>query len=99
MVIVNFTVLLVPQDAYASAISKLLEGKAAASFVMLVGIGLGLGASSSSPFSALTVTAKRALFLLILGLVNITIFDADILHYYAFYFFFAALLLSQSTRV
>lgn len=99
MVIVNFTVVLVPQDADAGAISKLLEGKAAASFVMLAGIGLGLGASSSSPFSALTVTAKRALFLLILGLVNITIFDADILHYYAFYFFFAALLLSQSARV
>ncbi len=34
-----------------------------------------------------------------LGLLNTLIFDADILHYYAFYFLFGAMCLSLSTRV
>ena len=38
------------------------------------------------------------MFLLVLGLLNMLIFDADILHYYAFYFFFGVLLLPLGNR-
>ncbi len=72
-----------------------LEGRAAASFVVLAGIGLGLAAARADYTATLGgVTTKRALFLLVAGgLLNMLIFDADILHYYAFYFFFGVLLL------
>ena len=43
------------------------------------------------------LTTKRALFLLVLGLLNSLIFDADILHYYALYFFFGVLFLRMSS--
>ncbi len=39
------------------------------------------------------------MFLLVLGLLNTLIFPADILHYYAVYFLFGVVLLSQNTRV
>jgi uncharacterized protein len=44
------------------------------------------------------VTVKRAGFLLVLGLLNSLIFNADILHYYAFYFLFGVLLLELRSR-
>ena len=75
-----------------------IDGRAAASFVVLAGLGLGL--SARAPFSkAISTTLRRAIFLLIIGLANMTIFDADILHYYAFYFAFGALFLTSSTRI
>ena len=75
-----------------------LEGRAAATFVVLAGIGLGL-ASNKSVDQTVAVTIKRAFFLLVLGLANALVFEADIIHYYAFYFFFGVLLLSCNTRV
>jgi uncharacterized membrane protein YeiB len=95
MVIVNFKIAM-GAEADAGLLQVLtgaLEGRAAATFVVLAGVGLGLSArqAQSKPF---VVTLKRALYLLVIGLLNMTIFSADILHYYAFYFFFGAALLS-----
>jgi len=42
-------------------------------------------------------TIKRALFLLVIGLLNTLIFDADILHYYAFYFLLGVLCVRLSS--
>lgn len=64
---------------------------------MLAGIGLGL-AGVKGLNQTINVTVKRALFLLVVGLINMTIFEADILHYYAFYFLFGVLLLPLGTR-
>lgn len=98
MVIVNFTVVMVPYEDATNAFSALLQGKAAASFVVLAGIGLGLGAKSGNFGTSVSLTLRRAAFLLVLGLANMTIFDADILHYYAFYFLFGVVFLAMSNR-
>lgn len=44
-------------------------------------------------------TWRRALFLMVLGLLNLTLFPADILHYYAVYFALAVVWLRASPRV
>ncbi|WP_145171283.1 DUF418 domain-containing protein [Gimesia aquarii] len=96
MVIVNFNVVMVAPEAeetFSSQIAESLQGRAAATFVVLAGIGLGLGTKRDAWNQTLKVTLKRAAFLLVVGLLNSLIFEADIIHYYAFYFLFGVLLL------
>ncbi|WP_271271527.1 DUF418 domain-containing protein [Aliamphritea hakodatensis] len=105
MVIVNFRIIFSGDSdndfSTLGQLLSLLEGRAAATFVVLAGIGLGLAGMRAAPeqstFATAIVTLKRSVFLLVLGLLNMLIFDADILHYYAVYFFFGALLLSLRT--
>ena len=101
MVIVNFKIVMGADAATEGGILGLiatgLEGRAAASFVVLAGIGLGLGAARAGEASLVAVTLRRAAFLFIAGLLNSLIFDADILHYYAVYFLFAVACLPLST--
>ncbi|MFD2205450.1 heparan-alpha-glucosaminide N-acetyltransferase domain-containing protein [Kiloniella antarctica] len=118
MVLVNFTVAMGAEgqgSTWATTLVGALEGRAAATFVVLAGLGLGLSSKpvsrNSLGLSALSyqenqtklgdqlfiLTTKRALFLLVLGLLNSLIFDADILHYYALYFFFGVLFLRMSS--
>ena len=89
MVVVNFTVAMGAAEGteqWANWVGTAFEGRAAATFVILAGLGLGLATQSGSSFSAPSVIMKRALFLLVLGLLNVTVFVGDILHYYALYF-------------
>ncbi|MCX7559416.1 DUF418 domain-containing protein [Sulfitobacter sp. F26204] len=99
MVIVNFKIAMGAEggETLLDVLTRALEGRAAATFVVLAGIGLGL-AGIRGLDQTIAVTLKRALFLLAVGLLNMTIFDADILHYYAFYFLFGALLLPLGNR-
>tara|TARA_B100001778_G_C18518907_1_gene597837 strand:+ start:92 stop:1174 length:1083 start_codon:yes stop_codon:yes gene_type:complete len=99
MVIVNFKVVMgvEPGGSVLNIMTGALEGRAAATFVVLAGIGLGLSQKSSSIQTILT-TIKRALFLLVIGLLNMLVFDADIIHYYAFFFLFGMFFLPASTR-
>lgn len=99
MVIVNFSIAMGAEGGtgLASLLTGALEGRAAATFVVLAGLGLGLSAARNTSRTAFT-TLKRALFLLVIGLLNMLVFDADILHYYAFYFFFGSLMLPLSNR-
>ena len=94
MVIVNFKIAMGAEGdgGFLGHFTNALEGRAAATFVVLAGIGLGLSGLKGVSATSL-VTIKRALFLLVIGLLNMLIFDADILHYYAFYFLFGAFLL------
>ncbi|SDQ72960.1 DUF418 domain-containing protein [Pseudovibrio sp. Tun.PSC04-5.I4] len=100
MVIVNFSIVMGAEGAQGGLgfILQALEGRAAATFVVLAGVGLGLAAQLGDINLTAWVTVKRALFLLALGLLNMLIFDADILHYYAFYFLFGVMLLKLNTR-
>ena len=75
-----------------------LQGRASATFVVLAGIGLGLS-SFKKMSQTVNITIKKAIFLLALGLLNMLIFVGDILHYYAFYFFFGVFLLSLNNRI
>lgn len=90
MVLVNFRIAaqVAPGDDWASILIDSLEGRAAALFVILAGIGIGLS-DVSAP-----VLLRRAAFLFVLGLINMTVFDADILHFYAVYFVVGAVFLT-----
>ncbi|WP_424983720.1 DUF418 domain-containing protein [Maritalea sp. S77] len=98
MVAVNFSLVMGVAETGESLAHKLiygLEGRAAASFVILAGIGLGLafrhGVDNAQLF-------KRAAFLFVIGMINMLIFPADIIHYYAVYFVVAAWLLTLNNR-
>lgn len=102
MVVVNFKTVM-PIEGFASTsfwarFAGAFEGRAAATFVVLAGIGLGLAAARSAHADTMFVTIKRALFLLVIGLLNALIFEADILHYYAFYFLFGMMFLRADNR-
>lgn len=81
-----------------AALFLALEGRSAALFVCLAGLGLGLVTARLSPDKALGQTWRRALFLAIVGLLHLSVFPADILHYYGAYFFLGGLLLSWPRR-
>jgi uncharacterized membrane protein YeiB len=101
MVIVNFNVVMVPTlkgTKTSLDSSYLLQGRAAATFVVLAGIGLGLSAARKPWRNTMAITVRRAAFLLVIGLLNMTIFGADIIHYYAFYFLFAVCFLQMRSR-
>ncbi len=101
MVIVNFSVAMgvtFEPGTLATTISEGMQGRAAATFVVLAGLGLGLAANRSETTPLFSVTIKRALFLLGIGLANMLIFEADILHYYAFYFLFGMLFIKAEMR-
>ncbi len=86
MVLVNFRIVAGPPDGtdFGTLITHGLEGRAAALFVVLAGVGVTL---SRAPALLLL---KRAAFLFVIGMANMLIFDADILHFYALYFVVAA---------
>lgn len=99
MVIVNFKIAMGAEggSGVLNLLTTALEGRAAATFVVLAGIGLGL-AYLKELAQTFSITIKRAVFLLVIGLLNMLIFDADILHYYAFYFLFGVFLLPLGSR-
>ncbi len=94
MVLVNFRIAaqVEPSPGWATAFVDALEGRAAALFVILAGIGIGLSSIKGG------LLLRRAAFLFALGLINMTIFDADILHFYALYFVVGAAFLTQGPR-
>jgi len=99
MVFVNFRLAMHPATAAPSWLRHVfdfLEGKAAATFVVLAGIGLTLATRGLDRAGAWTV--RRAGFLLAVGLVNLAIFPADIIHYYGAYFLLAVPLLRARRR-
>lgn len=98
MVVVNFNLVMgfpALGESLAHNMIYGLEGRAAASFVTLAGVGLGLAFKSGVKYGLL---AKRAAFLFAVGMVNMLIFPADIIHFYAIYFLFAAGLLTLNSR-
>ncbi len=94
MVLVNFRIAaqVAPGTDWASMLIGALEGRAAALFVVLAGIGIGLSRISAS------LLLRRSVFLFVIGLINMTVFDADILHFYALYFVVGAAFLTAQQR-
>lgn len=68
-------------------------------FVTLAAIGLSLLVRGLAQAEATSVLLKRVLFLLVVGHLHLMIFDADIIHYYAFYFLFGFLFLRAQTSL
>ena len=102
MVLVNFDIVMSygveSNEGFFNEVIGQLRGRASATFVVLAGIGLGLS-SFKKESQTVNIIVKRSIFLLILGLLNMSIFEGDILHYYAFYFLFGVFLLPFSNRV
>ena len=101
MVLVNFDIAMSygvqSNEGFFNEFIGQLQGRASATFVVLAGIGLGLSSFKKESQTVNTIV-KRSIFLLILGLLNMTIFEGDILHYYAFYFLFGVFLLPLGNR-
>ena len=82
----------------------LIQGRAAATFVVLAGVGLSLSFMRYMGGGVHGIQAcrhrlfKRAFFLFGLGMVDSIIWPADILHYYAIYIAIGATLLTASYK-
>lgn len=114
MVAVNFKVVMGaggwgaearPGPEWLQFLTGLLEGRAAATFVVLAGVGVALGtrrAVASGDPRALSAARKtlwkRAAFLFFGGLLFATVWEADILHFYGWYIGVGALLIAFPSR-
>lgn len=99
MVIVNFKIVMNSEtgSSLLMTFSKLFEGRASALFVVLAGVGVTLltdkarkSSDSSLVFESRISLIKRGLLLVTIGLIYTPIWEADILHFYGFYFLIAA---------
>ncbi|WP_106794676.1 DUF418 domain-containing protein [Aquimarina sp. Aq78] len=103
MIIVNFKMVFGNHDnPFLTTILGLLDGKAAATFVVLAGVGFSLmtkGAAYRNNADELNRNKykllKRALFLFLIGISYSTIWQADILHFYGIYILLAIFLIKS----
>lgn len=114
MVAVNFKIVMgaggwgseaSPGPEWLQFLTSLLDGRAAATFVVLAGVGVALGtrrAVESGDPQALAAARKtlwkRAAFLFFGGLLFATVWEADILHFYGWYIGIGALLIAFPSR-
>ena len=108
MLIINYWVLMEdynPFPLWLALVMDFIQGRAAATFVVLAGVGLSLlSRRAYLNRAAVTMRAirhkmwRRAIFLFIIGGLNSMIWPADILHFYAIYFAAGAFLLNSSNR-
>lgn len=108
MVLVNYKIVMNSTQGgplWLSHAMGLLEGRAAATFVVLAGIGISLFSREGRLQGKQNLLArdrctllKRALFLFIVGLLYTPIWPADILHFYGIYIAVAAFLLASPIR-
>ena len=91
MMLVNFRLAMHPPKGspWLEAFFHFFEGKASATFVSLAGLGLVLATRSKNTLEAYSWVTRRALFLFVAGMLNLLVFPADIIHYYAAYFILA----------
>ncbi|MCA9000398.1 MAG: DUF418 domain-containing protein [Planctomycetes bacterium] len=107
MVIVNFEL---SMDASGSgpgwlgALTGSLQGRAAATFVVLAGVGASLGSARArrgtdgrARWEARKTLLKRGLFLFLVGTAFLTVWPADILHFYGLWLGLGAGLLFAPT--
>lgn len=102
MVLVNFRLAMgveASADAGLGSLFLALEGRTAAIFVTLAGMGLVMGAARQPLAQARSQALRRAFWLAVMGLLNLLIFPADILHFYACYFALGAVFLGRSGRL
>lgn len=108
MVVVNFKLVMGADTAGPSWLVwlvGLLDGRAAATFVILTGVGISLmtrRARQSDDSAALAERrrglVKRAAFLFCFGLLYTPVWPADILHFYGLYILMGVALLSVTDR-
>jgi uncharacterized protein len=107
MVIVNFKIAMTAETGNLLLMSfvGLFEGRASALFVILAGVGVTFltnKARESSDGSLVLKNRlsliKRGLLLIAIGLLYTPIWEADILHFYGFYFLIAAAIFTVNDK-
>lgn len=109
MVIVNYKIAMNAEgngSQWLIALTGMLEGRAAAVFVVITGVGLSLitNKARASGDQALLrsqrrTIGKRAVFLFGLGMLLFLLeWEADILHYYGLYLFLASFYIAASSK-
>lgn len=107
MIIVNFKIAFGQTGSqWLNYLTRLIEGKAAATFVVLAGVGIAFMTNSAiqtNEFQKIKKTTtkivKRALFLFAIGLLYMPIWFADILHFYGIYMLFTLWILKYNKEV
>ena len=108
MVIVNFEISMGASGsgpAWLGALTGALQGRAAATFVVLAGVGASLGSArmrlagdAQGRRAARLTLLKRGLFLFLVGSAFLSVWSADILHFYGIWLVLGAGLLFASPR-
>ena len=107
MVIVNFKTVMNAEtgNEFLLWFATLFEGRASALFVILAGVGVTFltNKARNSRDKVVVKTSrvsliKRALLLITIGLIYTPIWEADILHFYGFYFLIGATVFMVSNR-
>ncbi len=107
MIIVNYKIVFGEEGSpWVQGLLKVVDGKAAATFVVLAGIGLALmtnsalrnGDQAKLQTSRLRII-KRAIFLFVIGLSYVWIWPADILHFYGVYMLLTLIFIYQKPSV
>lgn len=108
MVLVNYKIAMGAQQngpAWLVDLAGLIDGRAAALFVVLAGVGISLLSQAGRVRNDLArigadrrTLLRRALFLFVVGSLYTAIYSADILHFYGLYIAVAALALKTSVR-
>ncbi|WP_028025380.1 DUF418 domain-containing protein [Enterovibrio calviensis] len=107
MVIVNFKIAMNAEtgSSLLLAFSALFEGRASALFVILAGVGVTFltnkAREANNPDRAKKAAyalIKRGVLLVAIGLLYVPIWEADILHFYGFYFLIAAAVFMLSNQ-
>ena len=106
MVVVNFKVVMGAETNgpdWLIWLVGLLDGRAAATFVVLAGVGMSLACRRALMEDdnqllkrRITALRKRAAFLFIFGLAYTPLWPADILHFYGFYILLGTFLIKSS---
>jgi len=109
MMVVHFMLVMTdgaPPENWSSFLLNLLDGRAAATFVILAGMGVTLMARKAQPPtgtpSQTTIAAilrRRGLLLLAVGFLNLTIWEGDILRVYGVSLLIVPWLVWRSSRV
>ncbi|MCB1051932.1 MAG: DUF418 domain-containing protein [Acidobacteria bacterium] len=108
MIVVNFKIVMDAESAGPAWLVwslGLLDGRAAATFVILAGVGISLMSARARERGDSAAVARdrgtlfrRAIFLFVLGLMYTPLWPADILHFYGVYIALALFFLTTSMQ-
>lgn len=102
MIVVHFSLVMAAEHSspgWMVTILGFLDGRAAATFVVLAGVGLTLRSQRAAASTEVRWTVvRRGLFLLVVGFLNLWIWPGDILRVYGISLLLAARLLNASNR-
>ena len=102
MIFVNFKVVFGSQGPiWLNSFFDIFDGKASATFVVLAGLSIALSFKSiiNDDYTNKIRIFKRAIFLLIIGILYMDIWPADILHFYGIYMLITLMFIQSSQRI